>query len=392
MRIAIIAAASVLLGGTGLAQTRAAQDGYLARLAVELGADRDVVPVQLGPDNANPIAVVYDRFSRAHHIARRAFQKNAALNPAAPPRDLITGQMLIVAFALNCGDRVVKPTDVNITRNTQPLPKWLAVSGAALQKLLPDVPAPDGAIGLQFQDTELRDGQIVRVSYADTICNEKERQISIPVTKSVPRISERPQIEMPMDQPAPASSITLTLSGVVDLDGRIRYASAPEATTPFGKAALTAANKMKFNPARINGWPVPFTDGVIVTFGAAAAPPPAAGGSTPDVAGLTAASSKCEVSADDTFGRFVSRAIRIGGKADGMDRIKQFLAVLRGPAGQGLRYEFSGPVMMGGKTIEGVEVRYAGLAEAQRIYFDTSLEDKLLAPHGFTCAAPIVIK
>ncbi|HXT69051.1 MAG TPA: hypothetical protein VN700_04830 [Vicinamibacterales bacterium] len=381
----------VVLTGTGLraGQAPVRPEAHLSRLAIELAVDRDPTPILLGPDRANPVAVVYDRFTRAHHVAREAVKRNAALDPAKPPSGLIVGAMLVIANPLSCGGRAVTPTDVNIERNTQPVGKWLPASGSALQKLLPGVPAPPGSIGVQFAEGELRSGQTVRISYADTVCSGSSRQVSIPVTKTDPRILERPQIEMPPDQPAPQSSITLTLAGVIDLDGHIRYATAPEATTPFGKAALAAANKMKFDPSRVNGSPVPWTAGVIVTFGAAAAPPPTEGGSTADIAGLSAATSQCESSADDMLGRFVSRAIRIGGRADGAGRIKQYLNVLRGPAGQGIRYEFTGPVLMGGKTIEGVEIRYAGLAEPVKLYFDPSLEDRLLAPKGFICAAPL---
>ena len=233
---------------------------------------------------------------------------------------------------------------------------------------------------------------MVRISYADVVCSGSSRQASVTIAATEPRILERPLIEMPPDQTAPAASITLTLAGVIDLDGRIRYASAPEATTPFGKAALAVASRMKFDPARLNGLPVPWTAGVIVTFGAAAAPVAVTGASTPDAAGLTAASSKCESSTDDTYGRFVSRAIRIGGRMDGHNRIKQYLNVLRGPAGQGMRYEFSGPVMLGGKIIEGVEVRHGGLAESERLYFDTTAEDRLIAPRASTCTAPLTVK
>jgi len=86
------------------------------------------------------------------------------------------------------------------------------------------------------------------------------------VSASGPRILERPLIEMPAGQPPLTGPVDVPFSGVLDLDGRLRYAASSD-KTPFGVAALDAAMKMRFEPARINGTPTPWTTGVIVTFG-----------------------------------------------------------------------------------------------------------------------------
>lgn len=259
----------VLLASSVAGQTKSDQDGYLIRLAIDLAAEVDPKPIKLGPDPSNPVAVAYDRFNRAHLAARVAAKAGTPLDPLKPPRTLFINPVVIVALPLRCGDRDVLPTAVELYQSTVQISRWLPVSGAALQKLLPGVPAPPRAIGVQFNDTELRQGGSIRIAYSGPTClaSTDSRQITIPVTTTDPLIVKRALIEMPADQPAPADSITLTLSGVVDLDGRMRYANAPEATTAFGKMALEAANKMQFEPARVNGSPVPWTAGVIVTFG-----------------------------------------------------------------------------------------------------------------------------
>lgn len=249
------------------AQTRAQQDGYLIRLAIDLAAEREPSPIALGPDAANPLALAYERFGRAQLAASAAAKAGKPFDPLNPPRVHFINPLVIVALPLNCGDRVVRPADVDMFNKTVPIGKWLPASGTALQKLLPGVTAPAGAIAVQFSDTEFKNGRVVRISYAGATCEGASRQISIPVTTTDPRIVQRAMIEMPPDVAAPQPTIELTLSGVIDLDGKLRYASAPEATTPFGKMALEAAKKMKFDPARVNGSPVPWTAGVIVTFG-----------------------------------------------------------------------------------------------------------------------------
>jgi hypothetical protein len=388
-------AVAISLAGIAAAQTPTAQDALLVRLAIDMASEKEPAPVPIGPAGTGPYAFAFDRFTRAHVAARAAASQGSALDPLKPPRDLLLGQLLLVAVPVSCGDRVVRPLDVNMDLDTKPVPRWLAVRGAALQKLLPGITVPPDAIGVQFQDAALRSAEIVKISYADAICSGTGKQITVPVTSTVPRARERPVIEMPPGQPAPKDPITLTISGVLDLDGGLRYASAPEASTPAGAAAMAAAGKMRFDPARINGAPVPWTAGVIVDFGIPVPASTASLQSTSDTSGLSAETSRCPVSTDDAYGVFGAYAIRIGGGIDGAARIEKYLAVLRGPSGQGLQHQSTGPVLTSGRsgvTLESVEVRYAGLAKPMRIFFDPSREGPLMAPKGFTCAAPIAVK
>jgi len=386
MRIAIGLAVVLALAVGAASQVPVSQDSLLARYAIELAADRDPAPVSLGPGSSSQYGTAYDRFTQAHLAARVAFSRGTPLDPLKPPAGFLTNHLVIIANALLCGERVVRPTDVDLGSRAQPVPKFLPVSGAAIQKLLPGAKVPADAIAVQFAIYELRRGQELRISYANAVCSGSGREVSVTLSGSDPRGLERPTLELPPNQKTPPGPVTLNISGLIDLDGRLRYATAPEASTPIGAAALVAAGKMRFEPAKLNGSPLPWTAGVVLDFGVSAAPAVAGAQMTAEVPGLSATNSQCPVSADETYGVFASKAIRIGGGVDGPSRIQKYLSALRGPAGQGLRYESAGPALMGGEILETVDVQYAGLPKPVRIYFSTSREDRVQAPKGFTCA------
>jgi hypothetical protein len=259
--------AAVAFGGVWQVQTTAVQNAQLMRLAIELAADREPVPIPLDLGRLGQFGYAYDRFTRAHVIARAAALAGKPHDPLKPPKNLLALQLLIVGIPLTCGDRTIRATDVDVFMKAAPVSKWLPVKGSALRKLLPGVSLPADAIGVLFDRTSLADGEMVRVTYAENVCSGGTKRMDLPVSASGPRILERPMIEMPAGQSPLTGPVDVTFAGVLDLDGRLRYASSPEATTPFGAAALDAARKMRFEPARINGTPTPWTAGVIVTFG-----------------------------------------------------------------------------------------------------------------------------
>ena len=259
--------AAVALGGVWQAQTTAAQNAQLMRLAIELATDREPVPIPLDPGRPGQFGYAYDRFTRAHVNARTEALAGKPNDPLKPPKNLSSLQLLIVGVPMTCGDRTIRATDVDVFMKATPVSKWLPVRCSALRKLLPGVSLPADAIGVLFDRTSLADGEMVRVTYAENICSGGTKRMDLPVSGSGPRILERPLIEMPAGQSPLTGPVDVTFGGVLDLDGRLRYASSPEAPTRFGAAALDAARKMRFEPARINGTPTPWTAGVIVTFG-----------------------------------------------------------------------------------------------------------------------------
>ena len=257
----------VTLGGVRSAQVPAAvQNAQLIRLAIELGTDRDATPIPLDQGRPGQFGMAYDRFTRAHVSARAAALAGKPLDPLKPPKDLLGSQLLIVGLPLTCGDRTIRPTDVDVFRKAEAVSRWSPVKGAALQKLLPGVPLPANAIGVLFDRVSIAGGEMVRVTYAENVCAGGTKRMELPMSATGPRILERPLIEMPAGHPPLTGPVDVSFSGVLDLDGRLRYGTSAD-TTPFGVAALDAARKMRFEPARINGTPTPWTAGVIVTFG-----------------------------------------------------------------------------------------------------------------------------
>src|SRR5262245_31228514 len=100
MRTAIVAAMSVLLTGfdgfpvSSQPQAPLSPQVSLSRLAIDLGATVDPAPILLGSDRANPVAAVYDRFTRAHLTARAAAQRNSPLDALKPPANFIRSQLM----------------------------------------------------------------------------------------------------------------------------------------------------------------------------------------------------------------------------------------------------------------------------------------------------------
>ena len=75
-------------------------------------------------------------------------------------------------------------------------------------------------------------------------------------------------------------------------------------------------------------------------------------------------------------------------------RERQYLSVLRGPAGQGLRIARRGSTMSpDGQTILDVyEITYEGVTAPILLCLDEYHDGVLQAPQGFVCAAPIVVR
>ena len=376
---------------------RAVQDALFARLAIDLARERDPAPISLDADGSGRHGLIYDRFTLAHATARAAHVKSAPLDPAAPPGSLLFGTPVIVAVPLTCESKTVQPTAVNMTHDGRSVQKSAPATGAGIGKMVPGLEAPAGAIAVQFHDEVLYPGATVEVIYNGPACPATANRLSFTLTMTEAKATSAPVVELSAGQQRPPGNVTINLGGVVDLDGRVRYANPPQAGSAFVTAAHAAAIKMKLEPARVNRTPVPFAAGVHVTFAGAATAdgPPAAEGSTPDAPGLTSGSSQCRAHSAVTYGISAFNAIRVGGGADGMARMIKYLTALRGPAGQGLKYRDAGSAMAGGAKgvpVNRFDVEYAGLAQPVRLYFDATREEPLFAPQGFLCASPIAVR
>jgi hypothetical protein len=368
---------------------RAVQDALLSRLAMDI-RDRDPVPISLDADGSARHGFIYDRFTLAHAAARVSTLTNTAPDPWHMQ---LFGTPVVVALPLTCDSKTVQPTAVIMMHAGRSVQKSAPVTGAGITKLVPGLEAPAGAMAVKFHDDVLYPGATIEVIYNGPACPGTANRLSFALTMTDAKAVTAPVVELSAGQQRPPGNITINLGGVVDLDGRVRYANPPEAGSPFITAAHAAAIKMKLEPARVNRTPVPFAAGVHVTFAGAATAdaPPAAEGATPDAPGLTAASSQCRAHSAVTYGVSAFNAIRIGGGAGGMARMIKYLNALRGPAGQGLKYRDAGQAMAGlkGAMLNRFDVEYAVLAQPIRLYFDSTREEPLFAPQGFLCAAPL---
>jgi hypothetical protein len=370
---------------------RAVQDALLSRLAIELGRERDPAPISLDADGSGRHGVIYDRFTLAHATARAAHQSGAPLDPAAPPASLLFGTPVVIALPLACDARTVQPVDVSMDHGARRVQKSAPVTGAAIAKLVPGAAVPAGAMAVRFHDEVLYPGATIAVSYSGPVCAGSSNRLSFTLGQTEARAVSVPVVELAPGQQRPPGPVTVNLGGVVDLDGRVRYANPPETGSAFVTAAHAAALKMRLEPARMNRTPVPWAAGVQVTFPglATAEAPPAAEGSTKDAPGLTPASSQCRASTAVTYGVSAFNPIRTGGGSDGLSRAVKYLDALRGPAGQGLRYRDAGQALGRGVMLQRFDLEYAGLAQPVRLYFDATREEPLFAPQGFLCAAPL---
>jgi hypothetical protein len=377
---------------------QAVQDALLIRLAIELAAVREPTPISLDADGSGLHGVAYDRFALAHLSARAAAASGAGLDPMKPPLALFSNTVVVVAVPIVCGAATVRPSDVEIEYKGQMMPRAKPVGGPAIRALVPGATWPADAIAVRFEDASLWKGETVHITYAAAACPGGSNRVSLPVVTVEPREAVRPVVELAPGQQAPPGPVTLNLGGAIDPDGRLHYVRMAEEATPFTTAALAAAAKMRFEPARINRTPVPHAAGVVVTFGLAgssdAGPsgPVGPSGSTPDAPGLTRGTSKCREHSNVTYAISAFNAIRIGGGPDAPAREIQYLSALRGPKGEGVKYQHAGQAVAGRGTVlfDRFDLTYAGLSKPIRIYFDPSREEALFAPEGFLCAAALL--
>jgi len=116
---------------------------------------------------------------------------------------------------------------------------------------------------------------------------------------------------------------------------------------------------------------------------------------TQEAPGLSARSSLCAIAPTSTYGFASAAPIKTGGGVmGGSARERQYLGVLRGPAGQGLTITRRGATMGpdGSTVLDVYAVAYEGLAAPLLLYLDEYHDGVLQAPQGLVCAAAIVVR
>src|SRR5436190_23137191 len=101
----------------------------------------------------------------------------------------------------------------------------------------------------------------------------------------------------------------------------------------------------------------------------------------------------CVVSEDAAYGYTRENPVKVGGGvAYGPARERRYLDVLRGPAGQSIKYRRlgSGPGSDQNTILDQYEITYEGLEHPVHLFVDQyHFEDPPAAPKGFTCSAAI---
>jgi len=391
-------------------------DSQLARIAAEIAQKGDPVPAPL--DVAGPVVhgVVFDRFLVGAVKARAAFKAGTPIDPATAPPTLVQGDLIAVAFPFTCDGRTIAPRNlaVSIGGGTRPGPlreTGVPLTGTALEERLPGVVLPAGAVGNAFAGGAFSLELEVRVTYADIPCGGADPTLTFPIQwnrgQSVPRVTVA---RLPAGSALP-SPTDVRLRGMVDLEGTYRFPTIADGPAELAASAAVVASQWKFQPYRANGVPVPLSVLATLTFTASgmpeAAPPVSASGTTPpelmtsstiggrstvdfttpSVADLSAATSKCEI-ATGAYGLEPGDPIKVGGgPRDGPARERAYLSALRGPAGEGLRVVRLGTTMGADKEtiLDLYEITYAGLAAPLRLFLDEYHDAPTKAPQGLTC-------
>ena len=398
-------------------------DAQLARLAIEIAAKGDPVPVPLDASGDATRGVIFDRFLIAALRARAAVKAGTPLDPASASADQMRDDLVVVAYPLLCDGRKIAPDVIELTAGgTRPgavAQRGSLLTGPVLQERLPGAVLAEGAVGQPFVNIAFNQNLEVRVTYYQPVCGSTGRSLSYPIqwvlAQGLPRMTTA---RLPSASSLPSPS-QVRLRGLVDLDGTYRFPTLADGPSELGTTALATASQWKFQPSRANGVAMPVILITTLTFTTSGQPEPAGttAGSTPPAAsppvissstlggrsttdltseavpGLTAATSKCEVAADARYGLTTEAPIKIGGDfTQGPQRQRQFLSVLRGPSGEGLRIVRRGAILAPDKQtiLDLYEATYAGLASPLRLYLDQYHEESpLKAPMGLTCASPI---
>ena len=403
----------------------------LLRLAIEAATKSDPVLIPLDTAGGPVHGVVLDRYLLAAVGARAAVKAGTPIDVTAVTPELLKNMTFVVAYPVTCNGRTIRPRQIEMSaggtiqgpvRSIGPL-----VDGDTLGGATPGLTLADGAVGMPFQSIAFSQNLEVRVTYAEPPCVTTGSVLTFPLQYAQTQVQPRlTTARLPSNTSLP-SPTPVRLRGIVDLEGSYRFPTLADGPAELAATSVVTAAQWKFNPARVNGVAAPAVIIMPLTFTAsgmpeavAAAPPsnpappgvppPSAGGppiltsstvggrSTTDfttevAAGLTVATSKCQIATDATYGFSADAPVKIGGDfVQGPARQRQYLSALRGPNGEGLHVVRRGSTMAPDKQtiLDLYEVTYPGLASPLRLYLDQYHEESALkAPNGFTCAAPI---
>lgn len=410
-----------LVCGTEIGLTRPPADPFeimrkTTVMAVKWAADNSVSPVPLSAKEPDRYGVAWDQFRQAVLLSRAATAAGKPLDPEDPPAQVGLQQLLLVAYPLACGDRVVRPRAINVTdANGGEAPKGDELRGDDLAKALPGVTVPEHAVGQRVRIALPRRTDFVVIQYQDRVCEGDAREVKLPVEITPARPSRQVPIILAPGVTPPPENNPIRLTAVLDPSGRpqiVDYAAGPEELLD---QAVQAFSQWVLEPLTWNGAPMVQSLTIPVRAVAPASGPPGAvlvpgvppgPDGPPRLNSLSTRSftrtmdvsptspSQCAASADAAFGRSAALAIPIGGGVEQVvERVRLFLVGLRGDKGQGLtvRRLGDGPEPPP-RDIEIFEVTRNGDAAPITLYFDATRWADIVAPQGFACAGPMLLR
>ncbi len=406
-----------LVCGAAIGLTRPPADPFeitrkTTAMAVKWAAGNNVTPVPLSAKEPDRYGVAWDQFRQAVLLSRAATAAGKPLDAEDPPAQVGLQQLLLVAYPLACGDRVVRPRAINVTdANGGEAPKGDELRGDDLAKALPGVTVPEHAVGQRVRIAMPRRTDFVVIQYQEQVCEGDAREVKLPVEITPARPARQVPIILTPGVTPPPDNNPIRLTVVVDPAGRpqiVDYAAGPEELLD---QAVQAFSQWVLEPLKWNG--APMVQSLTIPVRAIAPPtgslPPGAVFTPNASRGMNSLSTlnltrtqdmptmpppQCAVSADPGFGRSAAMAIPVGGGVEQVvERARLFLLTLRGDRGQGLtvRRTGSGPEPPA-RDIEIFEVTRNGDSAPITLYFDATRWADIVAPQGFACAGPMLLR
>lgn len=380
-------------------------------MAIRWGHDHEVAGVPLSATEAYRYGAAWDAFRLAALASRAATASGAPLDPDDPPARVGSQPLLLVAYPLTCGERVVKPKAIAVQDAAgREAPKGELLKDQALASALPGVEVQEGAIGQQMRINLPRNNDRVVIEYDAAVCEGSAKDVTLPVRLVAARPARMVPLMLPEGGEAPPADNPLRLTVVVSPDGTpqvIDYAAGPDALLD---AARLVAASWQIQPNTWNGVPVivPLTIPVrVVEPGTMSAPGVSPTGGAPDPFGSLSTinvirtpdvpslpSPLCPVSSDNAFGRSEAAAIPVGGGTERIvERARMYLVALRDPKGRGLSIRRHGVgASPPASAIEAFDVTINGETTPTRFYFDATRWSDVVAPAGFVCTGPMMLR
>jgi hypothetical protein len=401
-----------LVCGSEIGLTRPPADPFeltkkTAALAITWGAANDMTPIPLSAKEPDRYGVAWDQFRQAALVSRAATKAGKPLDPENPPAGVGLQPLMLVAYPLVCGERVVRPRAVFLTdANGGKAPTGDQFQGDGLAKALPGVVLPERSIGQHIRVNTARRTDLVVIQYEDPVCDSDAREIKLPVEITPARPMRQVPIALVATDPPADPNNQIRVTVVTDPEGRpqiVDYAGGPEALLD---RAVQAMAQWVLEPMKWNGAPVVISHTIPVRTVSLPSGGVSPSGRPPGLDSLSTVNltrtgdmpmmppAQCPVTTDAAFGRSAARAIPVGGgTAQVVERARLYLLGLRGDKGQGLtiRRTGEGPSPAAG-AVEIFEVTRTGDGKGTLLYFDATRWADIVAPQGFVCTGPMLLR